>query len=370
MRLVSLEQRLQAFYAEATEGQTAPSSLRASVADVPYVMRSRFAFRFSPAWALLFLLGLLVALAAGAIATGALRLSGEAVPKEEVLVSVSDRIVAVDVRTGAHRDLAAGTIIAISPDRRFFLRSITTVSNGSVSYQCFVTRADGVDERTLDACGGGNSNTAAISPYGAKALFYDGGFFIADLATGHVTRLPWRESFKDTGTGTWSPDGQMIVIPAKGELVIADGNGQLVGTIPTSGPSFAPTWSPDGRNIAYMSLSRWAVVHAEIGGDQFGREVISRAGGSPTWSPNGRQIAYIAGNMLRVVDSDGRNDRLLDNAGLHSPGPKWSPDGAQILYWKVSAFGTPDVHGPMVVIQLSNGTSRSVYPTGSFYFAW
>ena len=358
----ALEQRLEGWYADQLDSVTVPASLRASVATIPSAIRRPFAFRISSAWALVLLLAMLLALTAGAIATGALHLPGDALSTDELLTTVDNRIVAVDVGTGASRKIAHGTLIALSPDRRRFIRAASVFA-----FECYVTRADGTDERKLDACG----SSAAWSPDGRKALFYDGGFFIADLASGHVIRLPWHESFKDTGTGAWSPDGRRVVIPARGELVIADADGRRLGGIRTLAYSFGPTWSPDGRSIVYWRLNGgWVVVNAEIGGAQFGQQVISGAGMFATWSPSGRQLAYIAGYGLRVVDSDGRNDRLLDgHAYPYVPGPKWSADGSQILYGRNMAESGVS-QGPMMVIDLASGKSRVVYPTASFNYAW
>jgi hypothetical protein len=355
-----LEQRLEGWYADQLSGMTAPASLRASVANIPHATQRPFAFRISPAWAMILLLGLLLALTAGAIATGAIRLPGDALSTDEMLITVDNRILAVDVRTGASRDVAHGTLIALSPDRSRFIRAVSVFA-----FECYVTKVDGTDERKLDACG----SNASWSPDGAKVLFYDGGFFIADVATGQVKHLPWKESFKDTGTGSWSPDGRKVVIPALGQLVIADADGHPLGSIPAA--AFGPRWSPDGRNVVWWELNgNWIVSNAEVGGAQFGKDVISGAGMFPAWSPDGAQIAYITGHSLRVVDSDGRNDRLLDDhAYPYAPGPQWSADGSQILYGGNEAESGIS-GGPMMAIDVATGASHVVFPTVSFNYAW
>jgi Tol biopolymer transport system component len=116
----------------------------------------------------------------------------------------------------------------------------------------------------------------------------------------------------------------------------ADGNGtrQLV-----SGPELVglPRWSPDRRQIAYMSqrpdhpwriyilqLDSGAVREASEGSD---------SQGAPTWSPDGRSLVYGSVNcrytlscgIHRIDLATGKVRSLPDSDGLYTA--RWSPDG-------------------------------------------
>ena len=54
----------------------------------------------------------------------------------------------------------------------------------------------------------------------------------------------------------------------------------------------------------------------------------------PSWSPDGRRIAFVSGNLtegyyIYIMDADGRNrTRLYQSGGS----PSWSPDGKGIIF--------------------------------------
>lgn len=50
----------------------------------------------------------------------------------------------------------------------------------------------------------------------------------------------------------------------------------------------------------------------------------------PDWSPDGHTLVYTDGRSLRLMRSDGYNDRPL--AGLPGYDPEWSPDGREVVY--------------------------------------
>lgn len=67
--------------------------------------------------------------------------------------------------------------------------------------------------------------------------------------------------------------------------------------------------------------------------------------GEARWSPDGRKIVYVEGDggtdysQLTVMDSDGRNKRVIVSEGIPSE-PNWSPDGLEIVYQRSPAkFG-------------------------------
>lgn len=110
--------------------------------------------------------------------------------------------------------------------------------------------------------------------------------------------------------------------------------------VPTSYVS-SPAFSPDGSRLAFSARG----VHkpsadiyvATLSGTNpmnlTNNEAIDTA---PTWSPTGRQIAFISDRsgspQVWVMDSDGSNLRRLTTEGGHCDSPDWSPNGKYIAY--------------------------------------
>jgi Tol biopolymer transport system component len=96
----------------------------------------------------------------------------------------------------------------------------------------------------------------------------------------------------------------------------------------------APTWSPDGRRLAYIRIdnghetSELWVVRAD-GSALHGLSIV-HAAASPSWSPDGRWIAYVGDGGLSEVLADGSGKRLLLARNVLSP--TWSPDGSRIAF--------------------------------------
>ena len=95
-----------------------------------------------------------------------------------------------------------------------------------------------------------------------------------------------------------SPDGQFAVWAARKHLWIAPVSGATPAHQLTDvrGENFNPKWSPDGREIAFVSHRE---DHSFIAIYDFGRDSVRYLSPSvdrdlyPRWSPDGRQIAFI-----------------------------------------------------------------------------
>jgi TolB protein len=105
-----------------------------------------------------------------------------------------------------------------------------------------------------------------------------------------------------------------------------------------------PTWSPDGRKIAFISqrpTGEYAIF--QMNSDGTGKTEITPVNYQPnpytysdgrtiSWSPDSRQIAFtdLQGGVafVSIVGADGTNRRVL-TMGF---GPAWSPDGSKILF--------------------------------------
>jgi Tol biopolymer transport system component/polyisoprenoid-binding protein YceI len=110
-----------------------------------------------------------------------------------------------------------------------------------------------------------------------------------------------------------------------------------------------PTWSPDGRRIAYARAEPYqfspppSVQVAQADGSGRKSPIPEQLSTQPDWSPDGRRLAVtVAGAMevskIAIVDAAGSPARELDGTPTADSEPRWSPDGRRLA---VSAYGGP-----------------------------
>lgn len=230
---------------------------------------------------------------------------------------------------------------------------------------------------------GGQLNLApAVSPDGSRIAFLsEVGLFSIDLylAPTDSGAGPLRKLFSSTrdpeyeslqfinSAGGWDMAGQRFAFGAVARgrpiLTIVDaGTGAVEREIPLPevGEIFNPTWSPDGRAIAFSAL---------VGGltDLFVYDLEARstrrltedafADLQPAWSPNGGEIAFVTdrfgtslGNLsygsyrLALIDVASGRIRALPTLGeAKHINPQWSPDGNS-LYLLSDRGGVTNVY--------------------------
>ncbi len=100
-----------------------------------------------------------------------------------------------------------------------------------------------------------------------------------------------------------------------------------------------PSWSPDGKKIAFVSDRNNRANHIYVmdsDGQNLMRLTHKASSRWPAWSPDGKKIVYVHRLDLWVMDADGGNQKQLTHVGVNFY-PAWSPDGERIAFASVWA---------------------------------
>jgi TolB protein len=135
------------------------------------------------------------------------------------------------------------------------------------------------------------------------------------------------------------------------ELVVADADGFAPQSIVGSPePLLSPAWSPDGRQLAYVSFEKGnsAIYMQDVATGS--RELISSGAGingAPSFSPDGSKMALTlsrTGNPeIFVRDmATGRTDQITQHWSIDTE-PVWAPDG-RYIYFTSDRGGRPQIY--------------------------
>jgi Tol biopolymer transport system component len=157
----------------------------------------------------------------------------------------------------------------------------------------------------------------------------------------------------------WSPDGKRVAFvrfdssDPSGDIYVMDADGRNVSRVTNSpGNDLSPTWSKDGKRIAFVSTrgdaspsnassQAWDIYAMDLDGNNVIRLTnTSGADFDPAWSPDGKQIAFVSGRDaggqnvtdLYTVTLDGLLVTRLTNEGTNVLDPSWAPGGKQIAF--------------------------------------
>ncbi len=177
-----------------------------------------------------------------------------------------------------------------------------------------------------------------------------------------------------------SPTGVRAVFEAWGEIFTVPTDKGDIRNI-THSPAVAdrdPSWSPDGKSIAYFSDESGEYELAIRDQNGMGAVRHINLGNppsffySPVWSPDSKKIAYYDKRLqLWYVDLDSGTPKLVDTDyywtfGGVAPGQTWSPDNKWLAYAKQLPSGQ---HAIFVYsleqskdFQVTDGMSDALYP--------
>lgn len=135
------------------------------------------------------------------------------------------------------------------------------------------------------------------------------------------------------------------------QLLLADQDGARVQTLLRSKePILSPTWSPDAKEVAYVSFEgrRPSIWRQEVRtGKRQKLTAFSGLNSAPAWSPDGTKMAMVLSKddnpEIYVMDlNSGRLTRLTRHFSIDTE-PSWMPDGSGIVFTS-NRGGRPQIY--------------------------
>lgn len=250
-------------------------------------------------------------------------------------------------------------------DGRIAFTKTVPRSQTGFTFAIHSVRPDGRRQRTVVA----NGDQPAYSATGGRIAYVIGGTLHVAKADGHK-----RRAIAQGTSPAWSPNGDKLVVEqgTSGEGDTSTGYPNLAivdvktgASKPLTTYAGSPTWSPNGRYIAFVDFrSRAFGSITRIRPDGSGRKVIYRAdprwsAAEPDWSPDGDSLAFVkssqSASSLAVIAADGGHARRVARRSAKNPftSVAWAPSGGRLAFaaykgtrqnvYTVSAGGGPSV---------------------------
>ena len=154
-------------------------------------------------------------------------------------------------------------------------------------------------------------------------------------------------------------------------LVISDADGQNIRNAMNSGePIISPSWSPDGKKVAYVSFEdRKPViyVHELATGRRIALSNQKGNNSAPAWSPDGKKLAVSLsrdGNtQIYTINADGSDLHRLTSGRTIDTEPQYSADG-RYIYFTSDRGGNPQIYRMSAEGEQVEGAKRITYKQG------
>nr|MCK4303211.1 PD40 domain-containing protein [Candidatus Eisenbacteria bacterium] len=208
----------------------------------------------------------------------------------------------------------------------------------------------------------------AVSPNGGEMVYISNASLYTDLYLAsaidgsrpeRIIRGQRKETFEafrfHRASFDWSPDGNRIALVAKTEgrerlLVFNVRTKKVERSLALDlDELLSPVWSPDGQWLVFVGLrnARSNLYMISIDGEDLRALTDDRwADFQPSWSADGRTIAYVTDHGYRsartthtaspwkiaLLDLETSEIRILPNQAGKSINPQWFPDGRHLLF--------------------------------------
>jgi serine/threonine-protein kinase len=186
-----------------------------------------------------------------------------------------------------------------------------------------------------------------------------------------------------------APDGRRVAVTVYGlaecAIWVFDSTRANLTKLTPEGEAFWPTWSPDGRRVAFDWLvgGKWTLASQLVDGSA-PPETLVGVSGLPTdsghhtpssWSADGRLLATVKGEKdIWIVTVTGATARPLIASKFREMWPEFSPDGRWLAYADDSS-GRREVYvqpypgpGPRMQVSTDGGSDPAWNPKGHELF--
>ena len=222
----------------------------------------------------------------------------------------------------------------------------------------FQSESDGQSDLYVSSLTGTDRQPARMGPADESGAAYtrdgeaiafasdqDGNFEIYKVRGDFTALVPLtRDPGRDMAPA-WSPDGSFIVFMSNRsnsefDLFRMNADGTGVEQLTRGGANSSPEVSPDGGSVAYHQGRDVHILNLRT--RQIRRVTYEPTNGMhPTWSPDGKQLAFMTWRNGRTEiftsNADGSNQELLvQMPSGDAVDPRWSPNGEYIAFVHVT----------------------------------
>lgn len=245
--------------------------------------------------------------------------------------------------------------------------SITPVSGGRYR----------VDFQLVNVFGAKAAANNSSAPAWQSAVLLTKTFYVnADQLRGvahHISDLVYENLTGDKGV--FSTKIAYVLVQRNGQsaqyaLEVADMDGYNPRTLlRSSQPIMSPSWSRDGRKIAYVSFEneRANIYIQDVATGS--RQVLSQfqgINGAPAWSPDGSKLALVLTRdsetpKIYIMNVADKSLRQVTQGMSIDTEPSWSPDGRAIVFTS-NRGGSPQIYR----VDVASGNTQRVTFNGTY----